>query len=241
MNLFILITTLTILGETTFLTYAKYKSLRRAYNSYGKKRKIYVDTSSLMDGRILRAAETGFLSDDLIIPRSVIRELQFLADGKDPEKRGRARFGMDVASALERIIYLNTEILPDELDHTPVDERLLQLAKENGGLVLTCDFNLLKVAATEGIETLNINDLALALRGEFLQGERFTVKISARGNNPRQGVAYLTDGTMVVVEDAAKKIGQYLEVEFVRFLQTSSGKMVFATPYFTNAKTNRRD
>ena len=229
MELFILIITLAILGETSFLSFLKIKELKKGGLSRGKGRKIYVDTSSLMDGRILEVAKTGFLSDDLVIPRSVIRELQLLADGKDSEKRSRARFGMDVANELERVVYFNTEILQDELDRTPVDERLLALAKENKGVILTCDFNLSKVAATENIETLNINNLALVLRNEFLPGEKFVVKITAKGSNSKQGVGYLKDGTMVVVDNAAKKIGQELNVSFVRFLQTSSGKMIFAS------------
>ncbi len=129
---------------------------------------------------------------------------------------------------LERVIYVNTEILQDELDRTPVDERLIELAKENRGLILTCDFNLAKVAATEKIDTLNINDLALVMRSEFLPGEKLTVKIISLGSNPKQGVGYLPDGTMVVVDNAASKLNSVVTVEFVRFLQTSAGKMMFA-------------
>ena len=233
MELLCFIASLLILSETSFLTVNALK--KRTPKTRGK-RKIYVDTSSLMDGRILEVAKTGFLSDDLIIPRSVIRELQLLADEKDSEKRTRARFGMDVANELERVVYFNTEILQDALDRTPVDERLLSLAKENNGIILTCDFNLSKVAATEKIETLNINDLALVLRNEFLPGEKFVVKITTKGSNPKQGIGYLKDGTMVVVDNAAKKIGQELEVYFVRFLQTSSGKMIFA-----NQRSSRKN
>ena len=238
MELFSLVISLIILGETSFLSFLMLK--KEKVRGRGK-RKVYVDTSSLMDGRILEVAKTGFLSDDLIIPRSVIRELQLLADGKDSEKRARARFGMDVANELERVVYFNTEILQDELDRTPVDERLLSLAKENKGIILTCDFNLSKVAATENIETLNINDLALVLRNEFLPNEKIVVKITTKGSNPKQGIGYLKDGTMVVVDNAAKKIGQELEVSFDRFLQTSSGKMIFATqmnPKKNSKKTN---
>ena len=237
MELFILIISLIVLGETSFLSI---RSLKNKEKKPRRKKKIYVDTSSLMDGRILEVARTGFLSDDLIIPRSVIRELQLLADGKDSEKRSRARFGMDVARELERVVYFNTEILQDKLDKTPVDERLLALAKENKGIILTCDFNLSKVASTEKIETLNINDLALVLRNELLPGEKFVVKITTKGSNPRQGIGYLKDGTMVVVDNAEKKIGQELEVEFVRFLQTSAGKMVFATPSNQNVAASAR-
>ena len=220
------------MAETTFLVV---KNLRKNISSNGK-RKIYVDTSALMDGRVLAVAQTGFISDDLIIPRSVIRELQLLADGKDSEKRARARFGMDIVNELERVVYFNTTILQDELDRTPVDERLLQLAKENHGAILTCDFNLGKVAATEKIDVLNVNDLALVLRNEFLPGEKLNVKIVSAGSNPKQGVGYLPDGTMVVVDNAANKINSEITVEFVRFLQTSAGKMMFAKLSSTKAQ-----
>lgn len=204
--------------------------------SFGKKlpgsskRKIYVDTSTLMDGRILAVAETGFISDDIIIPRSVIRELQLLADGKDSEKRTRARFGLDVVSDLERVVQVNTEILADPLDHTPVDERLLELAKSTRGALLTNDYNLNKVATAEGIEALNINDLALVLRNQYLPGDQLRLKITTKGSNPKQGVGHLPDGTMVVVDNASNKIGKEVNVEFVRFLQTSAGRMMFAKP-----------
>lgn len=192
------------------------------------RRKVYVDTSALMDGRILSVAQTGFINDDLIIPRSVIRELQILADGRDDEKRARARMGLDVANELGRVIFIDTTILQDDLDHTPVDERLIELAKKNHGAILTCDFNLGKVAKTEKIDVLNINDLALMLRSEHLPGEKLRVKITATGNSPKQGVGYLSDGTMVVVDNASKKVGKTLDVEFIKFLQTSAGKMAFA-------------
>lgn len=223
MALFILLFTLGTFAETSFLLY---KYLRKNKGN-SKKRKVFVDTSALIDGRILAVAQTGFVSDDLIIPRSVIRELQLLADGKDSEKRARARAGMDVAKELERVIEVNTEILQDELDRTPVDERLLELAKEEKGAILTCDYNLMKVAETEKIDVLNINDLALSLRSEYLPGDKLKIKIVSAGSNKNQGVGYLPDGTMAVVDNASKKIGELVEIEFIRFLQTSAGKMMF--------------
>lgn len=225
MELFIFIFSAIILAETTILLI---KNLKKQPLGSNTKRKVYVDTSALMDGRILAVAKTGFIGDDLIIPRSVIREMQLLADGKDSEKRARARAGMDVVNELERVVYFNTEILQDELDKTPVDERLIELAKKNRGLILTNDFNLGKVAATEKIDVLNINDLALTLRSDFLPGEKMRIKIISEGSNPKQGVGYLPDGTMAVVDNAAKKVGEEVEIEFVRFLQTSAGRMMFA-------------
>lgn len=225
MELFFIIILAVILAETSILTV---KSLRKS-NFGGKKprRKLFVDTSALIDGRILSVAQAGFLGDEVLIPRSVIRELQLLADGSDSEKRSRARFGMDVANELERVVSADVEIFHDELDRTKVDERLIELAKEHRGLILTNDFNLGKVAATEGIEVLNVNDLAKNLRSEYLPGEKFKLKISARGNNARQGVGYISDGTMVVVDDAEKLVGREVEVELVRYLQTNAGKMMF--------------
>lgn len=226
MELFILLAVLAVLGETTYLTTKK--MLEKNAKPKGR-RKVYVDTSALIDGRILEVAKTGFLSDDFVIPRSVTRELQLLADGKDNVKRERARDGLDTANELERVVYFDTEILDDsQLGRMPVDERLLVLAKENRGAILTCDYNLGKVAATENVEVLNVNDLALVLGNKFRQGDRLRVKIVEKGSNPGQGVGHLKDGTMVVVDGAGNKIGQELDVNYVRFLQTSAGRMVFA-------------
>lgn len=201
---------------------------------------MFVDTSALMDGRILEVGKTGFLSDDFLIPKSVVREMQLLADGKDNEKRTRARAGMDIANELERVVYFDTEIFDDsELGRMPVDERLLVLAKKHGGLILTCDYNLEKVAKTEKIEVLNINDLAIVLGNKFQEGDKFTVRILEKGSNPKQGVGHLKDGTMVVVDKAESLIGKDVEVRFVRFLQTSSGRMIFAELNKTEKKKKR--
>lgn len=143
-------------------------------------------------------------------------------------QRLRARAGLDTVRELERVVFFNTTILGDELDRTPVDNRLMELAKANHGLILTNDYNLSKVAATEHIDTLNLNALALTLRNQYLPGERAKVKIVAAGSNPHQGVAYLRDGTMVVVDHASDKLGQEVEVEFIRLNQTASGTMLFA-------------
>lgn len=225
MEPFIILLLILIFIETTILLT---KNLQKTLLQNNAKRKIYVDTSALIDGRILAIAETGFIGDDLIIPRSVIRELQLLADGKDREKRSRARFGLDIVNQLERVVHFNTTILQDPLDRTPVDERLIELAKSSKGLILTNDFNLGKVAATEQIEVLNVNELALVLSSEYLPGDKLRLKITDKGSNPDQGVGHLADGTMVIVENASTKIGQEVEIEFIRFLQTASGKMVFA-------------
>ncbi|MBR3254383.1 TRAM domain-containing protein [Candidatus Saccharibacteria bacterium] len=222
MELFILLIVLVILSETTILTFKKY---RPTLNS---KRKIYVDTSVLIDGRILNIAKSGFLDGDLIILKSVLLELQLLADGKDSEKRNRARAGLETASELERVVNINTDIVDDGPGHKKVDDELLKIAKATRGSILTLDYNLIKLAEAEKIETLNINDLALAVRNEFLLGEKIKLKILEKGSNRGQGVGHLKDGTMVVVDNAANKIGKEITVEFVKFYNTSAGKMIFA-------------
>ena len=222
MEWLILIIVSIILIETSFLVAKKTKPLRSG------KRKIYIDTSALIDGRILNVVRSGFIDGDIIVLRSVLRELQLLADGKDAEKRNKARAGLEAVSELERVENINTEIYDDGEGRKQVDEELLKFAKENRGVVLTIDYNLIKVAEAEKIETLNINDLALAVRTEFLPGEKMEIKIMEKGSNRGQGVGHLSDGTMVVVDKAANKIGKTLIVEFVRFHETSAGKMIFA-------------
>ena len=166
MNLFLIIILSAIFAETTTLTVKSFnkKSLRSGL----ARRKVFVDTSTLMDGRILSVARAGFLGDELLIPRSVIRELQLLADGSDSEKRARARFGLDVVNELERVELAHVDIFADDETREKVDERLLKLAKEYQGIILTNDFNLTKVAATEKVDAININDLAQGLRSEYL-------------------------------------------------------------------------
>ena len=222
-----MLATLIILAETTILLITTSK---KPLLNNNQKRKVYIDTSALMDVRLLAIAETGFIGDDVIIPRSVIHELQLLADGKDSDKRARARAALDTVSDLERVIFFNLTILDDPLDHTPVDNRLLELAKSTHGAILTNDFNLNKVATVEHIDVLNINDLALALRGDYLPGEQTQVRIVAVGEGAHQGVGYLADGTMVVVDRADDKVGSEITVEFVRLRQTSAGRMMFAKP-----------
>lgn len=222
MEIMILLLCLAIFAETTFLLFKKRVAIGNSA------RKIYVDTSALIDGRILNVARTGFIDGDLIILKSVLRELQLLADGKDNEKRNRARTGLNNVSELERVVEVNTEIIDDGEGKKLVDEQLLKYAKENKGVILTIDYNLIKVAEAEKIETLNINDLALAVRTEFLPGTSIKLKITEKGANRGQGVGHLPDGTMVVVKKGANKVGQELTVKLVRSHETSSGKMIFA-------------
>lgn len=225
MDFLILIITLLLLAETSILLL---KTRQKPLLNTNQKRKVYVDTSALMDPRLVAVAQTGFISDEMIISRTVIGELQLLADGKDHDKRMRARAGLDAVRELERIVYFNLTIIDDPLDRTPVDNRLLELARTNRGAILTNDFNLQKVAATDHIDTLNLNALALVLRNEYLPGEHAMVKLVSTGSGPSQGVGYLKDGTMVVVEKAKSHIGEEVEVEFQRLNQTAAGTMMFA-------------
>ena len=222
MEIIILIIVIIILAETTILLSKKHRTTRSG------NRRIFVDTSVLIDGRILNIARTGFIDGNLIILKSVLKELQLLADGKDSEKRSRARSGLSNITELERVIEVSTEILDDGEGNKKVDDQLLKYAKEEKGLILTLDYNLIKVAEAEKIATLNINELALAVRTEFLPGAKIKLKITENGSNRGQGVGHLSDGTMVVVEKASNKIGKDIIVEFVRFHETPAGKIIFA-------------
>lgn len=223
MQWIILIITLLILTETSMLVFRKIKP-----SLSSSKRKIYVDTSALIDGRIIEVTKTGFLDGDLIILKTVLLELQLIADGKDINKRNLGRTGLNNVSELERVINVNTEVVDDTGGNKKVDEQLLKYAKENKGVILTIDFNLIKVAEAEKIETLNINDLALAVRSEIYPGERFKIRIKEKGSEKGQGVGHLPSGPMVVVENAASRVGKEVEVKMVRQLETSSGRIIFA-------------
>lgn len=213
-----------ILIEVTYLVYKSvHKSVRRS------KTGLLIDTSALMDGRIVTAAQTGFLPSDLIVTRSVINELQLLADQADHEKRSRARRGLDAVKELQDIAYLNVSIIEDgQLDSGGVDERLIELAKELSASMCTIDFNLNKAATALGVRVLNINELAGSLRMAFLPGETISLQLAQKGQSSNQAVGYLADGTMVVVDKAGSLIGQTVEVEFIRSLQTAAGRMMFA-------------
>lgn len=231
-DLILLAVTLLILGEVSYLL------ARLPKNSIkSKDRAILVDTSVLMDGRIVPVAQTGFIGGTLVIPRSVIGELQFLADHADADKRARARYGLDVVTELQAMERVNVELLQDGSHaREGVDDRLLKLAKQHGAVIMTLDYNLNKVAAVEGTEVLNLNELAQSIRMEHLPGEKITLEIIQKGQDAHQGVGYLPDGTMVVVEQASAQIGQTLNVEIIRNLQTAAGRMIFAKKIETVGK-----
>lgn len=231
-DLILLVVTLLILGEVSYLL------ARLPKNSIkSKDRAILVDTSVLMDGRIVPVAQTGFIGGTLVIPRSVIGELQFLADHADADKRARARYGLDVVTELQAMERVNVELLQDGSHaREGVDDRLLKLAKQHGAVIMTLDYNLNKVAAVEGTEVLNLNELAQSIRMEHLPGEKITLELIQKGQDAHQGVGYLPDGTMVVVEQASPQIGQTLNVEIIRNLQTAAGRMIFAKKIETVSK-----
>lgn len=201
----------------------------RRHTGSGTQLPILVDTSVLMDGRVVDLAKTGFLLGQIIVPRSVLIELQLLADGADHAKRERARFGMDAMKELKDVLGGSFTLL-DDATRIPegVDNRLLQLAKEMNAAILTLDYNLNKVAQVEGIQILNINELAKSLRMSYLPGDELVLELTQKGQDSHQAVGYLHDGTMVVVEQAKKFIGQEKRVEIIRSLQTDAGKMMFA-------------
>lgn len=225
METIILIAILIILAEVSYLVAVNTKRF-----SHKKDLKpIFIDTSSLIDGRIIPVARLGFVCSKLSIPRSVIAELQFLADNSDAEKRSRARHGLDVVKELTEMPNIEIEIFNDGVRAKEgVDERLLSLAKKYQGAICTTDFNLMKVARINNIEVLNVNDLAMSLRMAYLPGEKVSLELNQKGQDKHQAVGHLSDGTMVVVENASNKIGQIVEVEFIRSLQTAAGKMMFA-------------
>lgn len=201
------------------------RKAHKAGGTVGKK--IFIDTSVLMDGRILAMAKTGFITNEVVIPRSVVLELQTLADYGDNQKRARARYGLDVVRNLQQLEGLEVSILADEADNG-VDNHLLALAKQYQGYLCTIDYNLNKVAVVEQIAVLNINELARSLRMAQLPGDQLDLALQTKGQSNDQGVGHLSDGTMVVVEKAAKYIGQTKRIEVIRSLQTEAGKMVFA-------------
>ncbi len=186
-----------------------------------------LDTSSVIDGRILDVLKTGFISDKVIVPNFVLLELQLISDSADPLKRAKGRRGLDLVNSLKE--FDNVEIsTKDYKDIREVDTKLLRYASEIGAKLVTNDFNLNKVAEIQGVIVLNINDLANAVKTQLVVGEQIEVTIIREGSERQQGVAYLPDGTMIVIEDTAKMIDKKVLVEVAKVLQTSAGRMIFA-------------
>ncbi len=193
-----------------------------------KPRQVILDSCALIDGRVAEIVRTGFVHSELIIPQFILSELQLLADGNDSHKRERARYGLDIAHELQDSAPMKVVI-----DRTPMpgvettDDKLVVLAKRLGAQLYTTDYNLAKVAAVEGVQVLNVNELSHSLRPITLPGETLSIKVIQKGSNREQGVGYLDDGTMIVIEGGARYVGREVPVSVTRMHQTVAGKMVF--------------
>lgn len=197
-----------------------------------KDRKKILDTSVIIDGRISDICDAGFIEGDLIVPFFILNELQHIADSEDSLKRIRGRRGLDILNRLKKNPSVTIDITHQDFPRiAEVDSKLIALAKEMDAPILTTDFNLNKVAQIQGIVALNVNQLSEAIKPSVLPGECIHVTISRQGKERQQGVAYLDDGTMVVVEDARYNINKTIHVEVTSILQTPAGRMIFATPH----------
>jgi len=187
-----------------------------------------LDTSVIIDGRIADICETGFIEGTLVAPQFVLRELQQVADSTDSLKRNRGRRGLDILQKIQKMGNVSVQIVETDFpDVREVDLKLIELAKKMGGKIITNDFNLNKVAQLRGVQVLNINELANSLKPVVLPGEVMRVFILKEGKEPGQGVGYLDDGTMVVVDQGKKALGRTIEVSVTSVLQTTAGKMIF--------------
>ncbi len=196
-----------------------------------------IDTSSLIDGRILDVVKTGFIDGVFLVPTFVLHELQRIADSQEPLKRVKGRRGLDILKELRDEKNMKTVFVDADYPNIKdVDVKLIAFAKEKNAKIITTDFNLNKVAQVQNIKVLNINDMGKALRPVILPGERMMVSIAKEGREKSQGIGYMEDGTMVVVEDAMKLIGSELDVIVTSILQTSSGRMIFARINYDKGK-----
>ena len=192
---------------------------------------IVVDTSAIIDGRIAEIAESGFIYGTLVVPRFVLDELQHIADSADTLRRNRGRRGLEILNRMQKDAPTPVEIVADDFPDIPeVDAKLVALAKRYSGAILTNDFNLNRVAELQGIRVLNINSLANAVKPAVLPGEELRVRVIQEGKESGQGVGFLDDGTMIVVEGGARYIDADLDVAVTRVLQTVAGRMIFAQP-----------
>ncbi|MDJ0742415.1 MAG: PIN/TRAM domain-containing protein [Xenococcaceae cyanobacterium MO_167.B27] len=194
-----------------------------------------LDTSCIIDGRIEKLLKTGFLEGQILVPKFVLQELQQLADASNDQKRIRGRRGLDILNRIQedfpdKIVICHT----DYEDIDTVDAKLVNLTQEINGTLLTNDYNLSKVANLQKVSILNVNDLAQAIRPLYLPGDNLELKILKQGKEPQQGIGYLEDGTMVVVEEGDSYVGGEIQVIVTSSLQTSAGRMIFAKPYFDN-------
>jgi uncharacterized protein YacL len=194
-------------------------------------RPLVLDTSVVIDGRIADVAETRVIDQPMVVPRFVLQELQGIADSSDKLRRNRGRRGLDILNRLQKSPGVEVKIhdaeIPELAGIREVDQRLVVLAKHLGGKVVTNDYNLNKIARLQGVEVINLNDLANAMKPIVLPGEGLTVKLLKRGEEPGQGVGYLDDGTMVVAEQGGYHLGETIRLTVTSVLQTSAGRMIF--------------
>jgi uncharacterized protein YacL len=208
--------------ELSFSAFGPFKGFRAA-SDYR-----ILDTSVIIDGRIADICDTGFIEGNLIVPRFILDELQHIADSSDSMKRSRGRRGLDILNRMQKNLNINIEIVDHDFPKIKgVDAKLVALAKKMNGKILTNDFNLNKVAELKGIKILNVNELANSLKPVVLPGELMVVKVIKEGKESGQGVAYLDDGTMVIVDHASRHLGEIVEVAVTSVLQTTAGRMIF--------------
>ncbi len=203
-------------------------------------RTILLDTSVIIDGRVADIAKTGFLPGTLLIPRFVLNELQYIADSPDGVRRQRGRRGMEVLAELQKLPNLLVRISDINVDGVrEVDDKLVVLGKQLKSPILTNDYNLNRIAELQGVTVLNINELANAVKSVVLPGESLRINIMQEGKEYGQGVGYMDDGTMVVVENGKDYIGEYMEVNITKVLQTAAGRMIFGRVDEENGKKNK--
>ncbi len=228
------------LGATVFLmrrddffsVFGIGKRLPKASSAASAKR-LLLDTSVIIDGRVADIAKTGFLLGTLSVPRFVLNELQYIADSADSLRRNRGRRGLEVLDKLQNSPEVHIEFVDDDpTDATQVDDKLVSLALLQGAAIITNDFNLNRVARLQGITILNINELANAVKSVLLPGEEMPIKIIQEGKEAGQGVGYLEDGTMVVVENGRRYLNQEILVQVTKVLQTNAGRLIFAVPNY---------
>ena len=222
-------------GKNDFSIIVPYVKLSRQGQ---REERVILDTSVVIDGRIADICQTRFIEGRLIVPRFVLKELQQIADSQDPIKRNRGRRGLDVLARIQKIAHIDVLIQEEDFtDVKEVDAKLVKLAQLMGGKILTNDFNLNKIAELQGVQVLNINELSNALKPVVLPGEVMETRVIKEGKEYNQGVAYLDDGTMVVVEQGRHLIGQTVRVIVTSVLQTAAGRMVFAKPEAEERRT----
>ncbi len=194
-------------------------------------RKLLLDTSVLIDGRIADVAETGFLGGSLIVPRFVLSELHRVADSSDAMRRNRGRRGLNMLNRLQRSDMIPVRIVEDDFeDIVAVDDKLVALGQQMNAAIITNDYNLNQVADAQGVPVLNVNQLANAVRSVYIPGEIFAIRVIQEGRDDNQGVGYLEDGTMVVIENGKRYLDRTIQVEVTKLITRDTGRMIFAVP-----------